>query len=111
MTINRKIAFEFDKVRPTEAMSVIIHGQARELYTDEERDFFDTLPLRPWVSTEKYHYLEITPDQVSGRRFLLRSVNRRLSASLGRGPATEYHGSAVRSRGSLHRPPAYDVRG
>ena len=71
VTINHKIAFEFDHVRPTEAMSVIIYGRARELDTDEEREFFESLPLRPWVPTEKYHYLEITPDEISGRRFKL----------------------------------------
>lgn len=73
VTINHKIAFEFDQVRPTEAVSVILYGRARELDTAEEREFFESLPLRPWISTAKYHYLEITPDQVSGRRFKLRA--------------------------------------
>ena len=71
VTINHKIAFEFDQVRPTEATSVIIYGRARELDSDDEREFFESLPLRPWVATAKYHYLEITPDEISGRRFKL----------------------------------------
>lgn len=71
VTINHKIAFEFDRVRPNEALSVILYGRARELDTDEEREFFESLPLRPWVSSAKYHYLEITGDRISGRRFPL----------------------------------------
>ena len=68
---SHKIAFEFDQVRPTEAMSVIIYGRARELDSADEREFFESLPLRPWVPTVKYHYLEITADQISGRKFTL----------------------------------------
>ncbi len=71
VTINHKIAFEFDQIRPHEAVSVILYGTARELNSPEEREFFESLPLRPWLATEKYHYLEISPDQVSGRRFQL----------------------------------------
>lgn len=70
VTINHKIAFEFDQIRPTEAMSVIVYGRAREIDSQDEREFVESLPLRPWVATpQKYHYLEITPDAVSGRRF------------------------------------------
>ena len=69
VTINHKIAFEFDSIRPHEAVSVVLYGTARELTDPAERDFFESLPLRPWVDSEKYHYLEISADQVSGRRF------------------------------------------
>ncbi|GAB78392.1 Pyridoxamine 5'-phosphate oxidase [Austwickia chelonae] len=71
VTINHKVAFEFDQIRPHEAVSVILYGTVRELDSPEEREFFESLPLHPWVSTEKYHYLEISGDEISGRRFRL----------------------------------------
>lgn len=71
VTINHKIAFEFDQIRPQEALSVVLYGTARELDSPEDREFVESLPLRPWVDTDKSHYLEISVDQISGRRFAL----------------------------------------
>ena len=31
----------------------------------------DELPLKPWLPTLKYNYVEITPEEISGRRFQL----------------------------------------
>ncbi len=71
MTINQKVAFEFDLVEDGIAKSVIIYGTAREMDDESEREFFESLPLRPWVATHKYHYLEITPREIHGRLFHL----------------------------------------
>ena len=30
----------------------------------------DELPLFPWNTTPKYHYIEVTPTQITGRRFV-----------------------------------------
>ena len=70
-----KIAFEFDSIRRHEALSVIVYGTARELTQPAEREFFESLPLRPWVRSEKYHYLEISADEISGRRFAIAPVS------------------------------------
>ncbi|MBW3086571.1 hypothetical protein KEM60_02799 [Austwickia sp. TVS 96-490-7B] len=71
VTINHKIAFEYDEVSDGKATSVILYGTARELTSPEEKEHFELLPLHPWVATEKYHYVEVTADQISGRMFLL----------------------------------------
>ena len=71
VTINQRIAFEMDAIDGDVAQSVILYGTCRELETTAEREFVDTLPLRPWVPTLKYHHLEITPTEIHGRRFHL----------------------------------------
>lgn len=69
VTINAAVAFEIDEVGDGIARSVIMSGAARELQTSEELSWAATLPLHPWISTGKYRYIEITPDDVSGREF------------------------------------------
>lgn len=71
VTINNKVAFEFDVIEDGIAKSVIIYGTVREMDDATERDFFESLALRPWVPTHKYHYLEITPTEINGRLFHL----------------------------------------
>lgn len=65
-----KVAFEVDAVRSDHANSVIVHGQAR-LLEGSEAEAAEELPLRAWVPTVKYNLVEITPESVTGRRFLL----------------------------------------
>ena len=67
---NHDVAFEVDRIGEDEARSVVVHGRANELH-DAEAAWVDTLPLRPWVPTAKYHVIAIEPVQVGGRRFLL----------------------------------------
>jgi nitroimidazol reductase NimA-like FMN-containing flavoprotein (pyridoxamine 5'-phosphate oxidase superfamily) len=71
VTINQQIAFEIDEVEDGIARSVIMYGSARELTTSEELEWAQTLPLRPWVPTLKYHFVEISIDEASGREFRL----------------------------------------
>lgn len=71
LTINSDVAFETDEIGTEEAVSVIVQGQARELRTPEEQEFAESLKLRPWIDTRKSHVIEITPGEVTGRRFRL----------------------------------------
>lgn len=71
LTINRNVAFEIDVINSDTARSVVLTGQARRLQTNEEIEFADSLPLRPWIPTLKYQYVEIEPEQVHAREYHL----------------------------------------
>lgn len=71
LTVNSHVALEADGITSDEAWSVVVKGTVRELQTTDEIAAADQLPLRPWIRTEKYRYLEITPEQVNGRFFNL----------------------------------------
>lgn len=64
-------AFEIDWCGETAAWSVVVRGGLRRLGEDEQARA-EGLAVPSWVPTLKYEYLELTPQQVSGRRFLLR---------------------------------------
>ena len=68
--INELIAFETDGVRSDEAWSVVVKGTARILQKQSEIDAADRLPLRPLIPTLKYVFVEITPQEMTGRRFV-----------------------------------------
>ncbi len=68
VVMNPDIAFEIDDYSDDTAWSVIIRGTARQLDELEEHRA-ENVPLRPWVPTIKYNVVEITPTEISGRRF------------------------------------------
>jgi len=69
LAINDKVAFEADGIASDEAWSVVVQGTARVIESQAEIDEADKLPLRPWIPTRKYTYVEITPAKVHGRHF------------------------------------------
>jgi nitroimidazol reductase NimA-like FMN-containing flavoprotein (pyridoxamine 5'-phosphate oxidase superfamily) len=71
LTINDQVAFETDGIGREEAWSVVVKGHARKLDTMAEIEEANALPLRPLVPTLKYIYVEVTPVEVTGRRFHL----------------------------------------
>lgn len=71
LTVNNHVAFETDGVGRDEAWSVVVKGTARILDKQAEIDAADQLPLRPLIPTLKFIYVEITPHEVTGRRFPL----------------------------------------
>ncbi|WP_027019576.1 pyridoxamine 5'-phosphate oxidase family protein [Corynebacterium sputi] len=75
LALNADVLFEADHVdqEAQTAWSVIIKGTARALSSTKEIEAADDLPLRPWLPTLKYNYVEITPKEVSGRAFELGS--------------------------------------
>lgn len=69
LTVNDEVLFEVDDHTDTDAWSVIVRGRAHPLDTSAEVERADTLGLRPWIPTLKYHYVRIVPTSLSGRAF------------------------------------------
>jgi nitroimidazol reductase NimA-like FMN-containing flavoprotein (pyridoxamine 5'-phosphate oxidase superfamily) len=67
--MNEQVLFEADDHTVAEGWSVIIRGTARVLTTAEEIHEADRAQVMPWVPTEKLRYVQITPDEMSGRHF------------------------------------------
>ena len=65
------VAFEVDHTDEVGgvAWSVVLKGLARELHTVEEMTRAEELPLYPWDSGDKHHFVAITPQEITGRRF------------------------------------------
>lgn len=68
IVMNPRVVFEIDRYDERHAMSVVVRGNARVLEEDEEHRA-EGLPLHSWVATPRYNVVEITPTQLSGRRF------------------------------------------
>jgi nucleotide-binding universal stress UspA family protein/nitroimidazol reductase NimA-like FMN-containing flavoprotein (pyridoxamine 5'-phosphate oxidase superfamily) len=68
---NSSVAFEVDDYDADtgQATSVIIAGTATEITDADEWDRALELPLFPWHVAPKGHFVRVTPDTVSGRRF------------------------------------------
>ncbi|MFS2087359.1 pyridoxamine 5'-phosphate oxidase family protein [Paenarthrobacter nicotinovorans] len=71
LSVNEKVAFEVEEIVGSEAWSVVLKGKARVIESQTEIDEADKLPLKPWIPTRKYTYVEITPTRVHGRYFEL----------------------------------------
>lgn len=67
--INNSVLFEADGHNAEEGWSVIVRGTARTLRAGEEIDEAERAPLLPWTVTPKQHFVRISPDRVTGRRF------------------------------------------
>jgi nitroimidazol reductase NimA-like FMN-containing flavoprotein (pyridoxamine 5'-phosphate oxidase superfamily) len=70
VALGSQVAFEIDEYDDETARSVVLRGTPRILEEDEAHRA-EELPLRPWVGSLKYNVVEITPEVVSGRRFVL----------------------------------------
>jgi nitroimidazol reductase NimA-like FMN-containing flavoprotein (pyridoxamine 5'-phosphate oxidase superfamily) len=68
--LHPEVVFEIDHYDETSAQSVIVRGRARRLEEDEEHRA-EVLPLRPWVAEPRYVVVELAPQKVSGRHFVL----------------------------------------
>ena len=68
---NRRVAFEIDDfdAESGRASSVIVDGRAAEITDAGDRHGVLALPLFPWHVAPKGHFVRITPDRVTGRRF------------------------------------------
>lgn len=71
LTVNHNIAFEADEVGHDNAWSVVVKGTARILEKRSEIEAAEALPLRPLAPTLKYIFVEITANEITGRRFPL----------------------------------------
>lgn len=70
VVMNENVAFEIDGESGHTAWSVIVRGTAK-LLDEFAAHRADDLPLRPWVGSYKYNVVEITPNAITGRRFVL----------------------------------------
>jgi uncharacterized protein len=69
--LHSEVAFEIDWYDDRSAWSVVVRGRLRRL-SDDESHRLDSLPARPWVPSPKPEVVELAPEVVTGRRFLLR---------------------------------------
>ena len=68
VVMNDDVAFEVDEYTDEKAASVILRGRARVL-DGSEKSRAENVPLRPWVPTDKFNVVEISPTEMSGRAF------------------------------------------
>ncbi|NTY59825.1 pyridoxamine 5'-phosphate oxidase family protein [Mycolicibacterium sphagni] len=68
--MNDKVLFEVDDHNVVGGWSVIVRGTARVLTAADEVHEADRAQLLPWIPTEKLRFVRITPNEVSGRRFV-----------------------------------------
>ena len=74
LTIHANVAFQVDGYTDTEAYSVVVKGQARELERTSELMRAETLGVTPWAPEEKPRWVRIQPTDVHGRAFRRRPV-------------------------------------
>ncbi|MEE4022446.1 pyridoxamine 5'-phosphate oxidase family protein [Gordonia sp. PKS22-38] len=70
IVVNENVAFEADAHTDAGGWSVVAKGTARVLVSTRDVAAADELPLRPWIPTMKYNYVEISVTEITGRRFL-----------------------------------------
>lgn len=71
LILNEKVTVQFDRVGGGEAYSVNVFGTARLLTGTEEIAEAQKLHITPWVNSTKLEFVEITPERVVGRKFVL----------------------------------------
>jgi uncharacterized protein len=69
LTLEPKVAFEVDGEHARHVWSVVVHGTARRLGSDREIEDSGIQSLKTWHPSEKYNYVRISPESVSGRSF------------------------------------------
>ena len=71
LTAHRNVTFEADAYEPAEgeAWSVVIKGGAVPIASVHERVESLDLPLFPWHTSPKPHFVRIEPVAITGRRF------------------------------------------
>lgn len=68
--LNKNVLFEADEHDVAEGWSVVVRGTAQLLSTSAEIEEAEQAGLYPWVATQKLRFVRITPDKLTGRRFV-----------------------------------------
>lgn len=68
--LNEHVVFEADDHNVAEGWSVVVRGTARLLSTSTEVEEARRAGLYPWVATSKLRFVRITPETLTGRRFV-----------------------------------------
>jgi nitroimidazol reductase NimA-like FMN-containing flavoprotein (pyridoxamine 5'-phosphate oxidase superfamily) len=65
-----QVAFEIDQIDPEteEGWSVLIHGPAHHMSSDDERAAVLESGVEPWAGGTREHAIRITPSTITGRR-------------------------------------------
>ncbi|WP_421083339.1 pyridoxamine 5'-phosphate oxidase family protein [Rothia nasimurium] len=71
LILNDKVTLQFDRAEGHQAHSVNVFATARVLTDTRDIDYVTKLNLAPWLDTEKLEFVELTPHQLTGRRFRL----------------------------------------
>lgn len=69
LTIHPEVLFQVDHIEGDAAWSIVVRGTARLLDSFTEINSAEELGLKPWLPTLKYNFVEITPEEISGRGF------------------------------------------
>jgi nitroimidazol reductase NimA-like FMN-containing flavoprotein (pyridoxamine 5'-phosphate oxidase superfamily) len=69
LTANDKVAFEADEGIGLATWSVVVHGRAHRLMMDSEIEESGVLDLDAVHPTDKWNYVRITVDTITGIRF------------------------------------------
>ena len=69
-----QVAFEIDQINPEtrDGWSVLIHGPAHHMLSDDERAAVAASGVAPWPRGVHEHAIRITPTSVTGRRLIHR---------------------------------------
>lgn len=67
---NDQVLFEADDHNVVEGWSVIVRGTAKVLFAADEIQDAEHAGLYPWIATQKLRFVRITPNDVTGRRFV-----------------------------------------
>ncbi|BBY74861.1 pyridoxamine 5'-phosphate oxidase [Mycolicibacterium parafortuitum] len=68
--LNEYVVFEADDHNVAEGWSVVVRGKAKLLATSTEIAEARRAALYPWIATQKERFVRITPQTVTGRRFI-----------------------------------------
>ncbi|MGZ8802024.1 MAG: pyridoxamine 5'-phosphate oxidase family protein [Mycobacterium sp.] len=68
--LNEHVLFEADDHNTAGGWSVVVRGTAHPLSTSEEINDAENAGLFPWVATQKLRFVRITPETLTGRRFV-----------------------------------------
>lgn len=68
---NSPAAFEVDRWDTVTGITVIAHGRLRVLTDPAEAAHAASLDLRPWLDTDKSHYIKLDVAEITGRHFTL----------------------------------------
>ena len=63
------VAFEADGIYSRQRWSVVIRGTAHRLNYDSEIESSGVMELQSYLASDKWNYVRIDPDVVTGRRF------------------------------------------
>jgi nitroimidazol reductase NimA-like FMN-containing flavoprotein (pyridoxamine 5'-phosphate oxidase superfamily) len=69
LTAHPLVAFEADGGSGSSRWSVVLRGTATRLSDDAVIENSGVLELEPWFPSEKYNYIALVPQSITGRRF------------------------------------------